>query len=235
MNGFGREVTVGRNPNCDIYLNPQFVYASSNHAVIFHDGNQLWYRDTSTNGTVINGVSVRHNTVPIRHGDVILLAGKYPLDWAQIDNYFGGLSNNGATRYAGTEVNFPGQTAYAASAGYNPSGAYSAGPSASTSSQASAPDTSKWNWGAFGWYPIWGLFNGCWWAFLLSILCGWFWPIPNIVFGVYGSRWAWKNKEWESVEAFNEAQSKWAIAGIIVFCFSVIFFVIQVALLIGGF
>ena len=45
----------------------------------------------------------------------------------------------------------------------------------------------KWNWGAAGLYPIWGLFNGCWWA-ALCLLAGWIsFPIANVIFGVYGS------------------------------------------------
>ena len=234
MSGFGREITVGRNSNCDIYLNPQFIYASGNHAVIYNDGNQLLFRDTSTNGTVINGVNVKHYTVPIRHGDVILLAGKYPLGWDQIDSYFGGLSNNSATRHSATMVDPSGRTTNVTPANYNSGAGYPTGSSVSPSSQASTPNISKWNWGAFGWYPIWGLFNGCWWALLLSLILGWLWPIPNIFFGVYGSRWAWQNKEWTSVEAFNDAQSKWAIAGIIIFCLSLILTIISVATLIDS-
>lgn len=232
MNSFGREITIGRNTNCDIYLGPQFDYASGNHAVIYHDGNQLLYRDTSTNGTTINGVNVKHRTVPIRHGDVIMLAGKYHLGWAQIDNYFGGLSNNGSTRYNGTLVDVSRGTDYANSVNYNSTHPYTESYS-SPSSIASVPNTSKWNWGAFGWYPIWGLFNGCWWAILVSFILGWLWPIPNIFFGIFGSRWSWKNKKWKSVEDFNEAQSNWVIPGIVVFCLSTILSVIYVASLIS--
>ena len=36
-----------------------------------------------------------------------------------------------------------------------------------------------------------------------------------IVLAFKGREWAWKNKEWESVEHFNRVQRKWSIAGFI--------------------
>lgn len=76
----------------------------------------------------------------------------------------------------------------------------------------------KWNWGAAGLYPIWGLFNGCWWA-APCLLVGWiFFPITNVIFGAYGSRWAWRYGKWETFQLFCEKQRKWRVAGIIGSC-----------------
>ena len=76
----------------------------------------------------------------------------------------------------------------------------------------------KWNWGAAGLYPIWGLFNGCWWA-ALCLLVGWIgYPIANVIFGVYGSRWAWQYGKWENFQLFCEKQKKWRVAGIVGLC-----------------
>ena len=44
------------------------------------------YKDTSTNGTVINNMMVHGKTVPINHGDTILIAGKYQITWEKIDS-----------------------------------------------------------------------------------------------------------------------------------------------------
>ena len=68
-------------------------------------------------------------------------------------------------------------------------------------------------WGGFflGW--IWGVFNSVWIALLTLI------PIINIVVIFFllfkGREWAWKKKEWKSVEHFNSVQKKWTIAGLI--------------------
>lgn len=188
-----REVTVGRSRDCDIYLDERCIYASSHHATIYYDGNQLMYRDCSSNGTMINNVSVKHRAVPIRRGDTIMVAGKYQIGWNQIEVYF--PSNQRQMP--------PQQPVYQERVAVGP--------------DTSELNLSKWNWGAFSLYPIWGLFNGCWWGLLIGIFLGCFWPIPNIIFGVCGTRWAWENKTWRSAEDFMGTQHSWDIAGIIIF------------------
>lgn len=205
-----REITIGRSKNCDIYLDERCKYASSMHATIYYDGNQLMYKDNSTNGTMVNNVSVRHRAVPIKHGDIIMLAGRYQINWNQIDEFF--PYNAFSQRNMGTVID--------TNAGYDPNLHVS-------------PVLDKWNWGAFGLYPIWGFFNGCWWGILISLCFGWFYPIPNIIFGFYGSRWSWANKKWQNVQLFNKTQSDWAIWGIIVFCLSLISWVTWIAILVS--
>jgi len=196
-----REVTIGRSKECDIYLDARCKYASNNHATIYYDGTQLMYKDTSTNGTLINNVSVRHRAVPIHRGDIIMVAGQYPINWNQIDAFFPST----------------------------PSKAVMPHEAASPPSPSPVVDTSKFNWGACGLYGLWGFFNGCWWAFLVSLFCGWFlFPIPNIIFGIYGTRWAWENRTWVSSQEFLQAQSNWAIWGIILFCLNMLYFGWQV-------
>ncbi len=72
----------------------------------------------------------------------------------------------------------------------------------------------QWNWGAFLLSWIWGIGNNTWIALLVFL------PIFNIVMpfvlGAKGSEWAWKNKQWESVEHFKVVQAKWAKWGLIV-------------------
>lgn len=83
-----REISIGRSRDCDIYLDDRCIYASSNHGIIFSDGNQLVYRDTSSNGTLVNNMMVKRCEVPINRGDVILIAGSYPISWQMIDRFF---------------------------------------------------------------------------------------------------------------------------------------------------
>jgi hypothetical protein len=73
----------------------------------------------------------------------------------------------------------------------------------------------KWNWGAFLLNWIWGLFNKTY----IALLC--FVPLVNIVMifllGAKGNEWAWKNKQWRSIEHFKKVQKKWKVAGISLF------------------
>jgi hypothetical protein len=75
-------------------------------------------------------------------------------------------------------------------------------------------DVRGWNWGAFllGW--IWGIKNRTWvalWTFV---------PIVGIpvmfILGAHGSEWAWRNRQWQSVEQFKRTQRRWSWYGLIV-------------------
>jgi hypothetical protein len=63
------------------------------------------------------------------------------------------------------------------------------------------PEISGWNWGAFLLSWIWGIGNGTPIALLTFV------PIVGLVMvfvlGAKGSRWAWRNKRWDSVEHFK--------------------------------
>ena len=203
-----REITIGRSKNSDIYLDSRCQYASNHHATMYYDGEQLMYKDISTNGTLINNIRVKHRAVPVRRGDTIMIAGMYPLNWNQIDAYFPPF------RPLSTQVSAPPQPA----------------PSA-----AQAPALSEWSWGAFVLYPIWGFFNGCWWMFLvwfgvlllslipfLNILSGIGALVLAIVFGINGRKWAWENRIWNSVEDFESTQGTWDKVGLVLFILSLV-------------
>jgi hypothetical protein len=75
-------------------------------------------------------------------------------------------------------------------------------------------DVRGWNWGAFllGW--VWGIKNRTWvalWTFV---------PIVGIpvmfILGAHGSEWAWRNRQWQSVEQFKRTQRRWSWYGLIV-------------------
>lgn len=198
-----REVTVGRGKDCDIYLDPGCKYASNHHATIYYDGNNLMFRDSSSNGTMINNIEVKQRAVMIHRGDIIMLAGRYQINWNQIDRFFPPENMNSSNIGYSNSANYVAQAP-------DPT------PSNNNYTTAATPDLSKWNWGAFGLYPLWGFFNGCAWAILIAIFLGVFYPIPNIIFGVCGTRWAWNNKRWDSVSDFESTQHSWGVAGIII-------------------
>ena len=74
------------------------------------------------------------------------------------------------------------------------------------------PGIAGWSWGAFLWNWIWAIFNNTWIGLLALI------PGVNLVMifvlGFKGREWAWKNKQWDSVEHFNRVQRKWSLWGI---------------------
>jgi hypothetical protein len=80
--------------------------------------------------------------------------------------------------------------------------------------QAILPEEIKgWNWGAFIFNWLWGLFNGTYIA-LLSLI-PYVGIIMMIILGVKGNEWAWRYKRWDNVEHFKRVQKKWTITGMI--------------------
>lgn len=188
-----REITIGRSKNCDIYLNNACKYASNMHGILYYDGNHLMFKDTSTNGTMINNINVKNRAVPVKYGDVIMLAGRYLINWNQIEVFFPYTPATGRNMGTVADINSIDQYQQI----------------------VQTPDLTDWNWGAFGVYPVWGFTNGCWWAILVCIFFGWFYPIPNMIFGFYGNRWAWNNRNWHSCHDFEQTQKIWAGWGIV--------------------
>ncbi len=86
----------------------------------------------------------------------------------------------------------------------------------------------QWNWGAFWLSWIWGIANRSFKTFW--VLIPYFGFIWMFVCGAKGNEWAWQNKNWSSVNEFNNVQKKWAIVGnsiaiMLVVLFSLIFFI----------
>lgn len=205
-----REVTIGRAKDSDIYLDQRCAYASSRHGTIYFDGSQMMFRDTSTNGTMINNVMVHNRAVPINHGDQIVLAGKYPLSWNQIDSFF-------PAQQAAQPMQQQAPLSPARQAALN------AGLSADSNLKLD-----DWSWGAFALSGLWGIFNGCWWVILINLFTG---PIAFIVaiyLGVKGRRMAWERGTWASADEFVRTQHSWDVAGIICFSVSIVFTVIWI-------
>lgn len=77
------------------------------------------------------------------------------------------------------------------------------------------PDGIKgWSWGAFLLGPIWAIGNKTWIGLLALVPYAGF--IMSIVLGFKGREWAWKNKQWDSVEHFNRVQKKWSFWGVMI-------------------
>jgi len=84
------------------------------------------------------------------------------------------------------------------------------------------PELDRWNWGAFLLNWIWGIGNNTYIALLTLVpFVGFIMPF---VLGAKGSRWAWRNGRWDSVEHFKRVQRGWALWGAIVWIGAIVFF-----------
>jgi serine/threonine protein kinase len=74
-----RTLSIGRLPQCDIYIDDPQLYVSRTHAEVFMDSGTYWIEDTgSKNGTFIyrNGMFQRIMKSELRDGDLIALCYK---------------------------------------------------------------------------------------------------------------------------------------------------------------
>ncbi len=94
------------------------------------------------------------------------------------------------------------------------------------------------SWGAFGLWPLWGIWNGAGWLFAVNLLLGWMSATPLFVisvpitlfislrYGFIGKRFSWQKLDWSSIENFEKYQKAWDVAGVIAITVSVILFII---------
>jgi hypothetical protein len=72
----------------------------------------------------------------------------------------------------------------------------------------------RWNWGAFWFSWIWGIFNRSYIGLLALV------PILNLIvpfyLGAKGNELAWRNRSWSSVEELKAEQRVWSISGWII-------------------
>ncbi len=71
-----------------------------------------------------------------------------------------------------------------------------------------------WNWGAFLLPGMWCLTNQVSLGLLAWTIS--LWPVVGALLGAKGNEWAWKNRQWASVQAFKAHQRVWAIAGFLI-------------------
>ena len=239
-------ITIGRNPQSDIVISGYDV-VSYDHATIEYDNGKFLFIDDSSNGTLINGQRINHESRPIQQGDSIMLAGVCMLNWEQVLAKVHVKNNLNAPVESGRKtMPHAQQPAYQQPAYQQPAYQQPAyqqpvyqQPAANQPQQAAFEqphilsgsvsesarkrffdrEINSWNWGAFLLSWIWGIFNNVYWTLIALI------PIPlvglvvAIIAGVKGTRQSWENGKWQDadIEAFKKKQKGWAIAGFIVF------------------
>ena len=85
------------------------------------------------------------------------------------------------------------------------------------------PEIDRWNWGAFLLHWVWGVGNNTFIA-LLTLVPFFGILIMPFVLGAKGSRWAWRNGRWDSVEHFKRVQRLWAIWGAVIWIGAIVLF-----------
>ncbi len=83
-----------------------------------------------------------------------------------------------------------------------------------SSSQPVPVEIQGWNWGAF-FLPLFWSFPNQVWIGLLSLVPGVGFVVA-LIMGSKGNEWAWKSRNWRSIEQFKQHQRGWAIAGLLV-------------------
>ena len=211
-----RTITIGRAPSCHIIINDPNV--SRIHAEISVENGQYVYRDMSSNGTMLNGRRINNERVFVMPYSNIILANSVPLPWNKVLPILPLPSGNSERKtvplqrspepvYQNVQYNVP-QPPHVAG---NNSGMGSA--------SIVPPEIYRWNWGAFFLSWIWGIGNKSY----LTLLCliPYFNFIWIFVAGAYGSKWAWQNNKWDSIEHFQRVQQTWAKWGIGLFVGSI--------------
>lgn len=268
-----RPITIGRNPNSLICVSEDYDIVSNDHAEITQQGIELIYTDHSSNGTIINGQKIQGKSVNIYRGDKIVLAGVYELQWSQIDplivpvgrptvarNIRGDINSpsDGQQRFSGharptetyTRPQAPNSQEHANMYGPPPTRGYgqsSVYDDNRTTSFQTERELGKWNWGAFYFGWIWGVFNKVYislvqlvfsiLSFAVTVLgLGIIAPVFGLInigisiwLGVKGSQMAWDNGAYRNLEHFRTSRHNWNVAAAIVFGISV--FIVLIALL----
>lgn len=265
-----RPITIGRNPNSLICVSEDYDIVSNDHAEITQQGVDLVYTDHSSNGTIINGQKIQGKSVNIYRGDKIVLAGVYELQWNEIEpliapvgrptvarNIRGDIHSvsDGQQRHSGhsrpTEVYSPnGSSNIQERPVYNPvpnNHQQSMYIDDRSSSIQTERELGRWNWGAFYFGWIWGVFNKVYVSLVqlvISILSfaftvmglGIVAPIFGLInigisiwLGVKGSQMAWDNGAYRNLEHFRTSRHNWNVAAAIVF--GIFIFIIIISLL----
>jgi len=269
-------ITIGRNPSSNIVVGSKYDTVSNDHAEIVQQGGELTFIDHSSNGTVINGQKIHNKSVGIYQGDQILLAGVYELDWVQIGRFVMPTGRPTVARnISGARTDGRTIKIEQAQGGHSrPTDLMAIRQERHTTElndyrqpqeetvehrrERSQKDTSsqveeelgKWNWGAFFFGWLWGIFNKVYIAliqlviivftFLLNVM-GLKMIAPlfslatlglSIWLGVKGSRMAWENRAYHNLEHFREVRHNWNVAAAITAGVLLLLFVMSLLLFI---
>jgi len=269
-----RTITIGRNPESTICVSEQYDIVSNDHAEITQQGVEIVFTDHSSNGTIINGQKIQGRSVNIYRGDKIVLAGVYELSWSEIDPLIVPVGRPTVARNIRGDIHSPSDGQQRFSGHSRPTENYVrpqatspqeqvpryADPPVRESRQSSVytdnrssssvqveRELGKWNWGAFYFGWIWGVFNKVYVALVqlvVSILSfaftvmglGIIAPLFGLInigisiwLGVKGSQMAWDNGAYRNLEHFRSSRHNWNVAAAI--CFGICVFIIIVSLL----
>jgi hypothetical protein len=217
-----RKITVGRATSSDIHVSEAYEGVSRNHAIIYYNNGRVIYEDISTNGSYINNNSVHNTKIEIFPNDVITLGRSFVLSWGMIDNALS-LSSQKPTEAAGPA--YGGNDGPQMPPPVQP-GSYSYG------NAGVERELNSWNWGAFYFGWIWGIFNGVYWPLVVLIpYVGWAaMLIINIVLGIKGNVWAWKGRYWKDFNHFKRVQRSWSMWALYIFIASIVLSILLVIL-----
>ncbi|MDR1525833.1 MAG: FHA domain-containing protein [Tannerella sp.] len=226
-----RKITVGRDLSSDIHVSESYDGVSRNHANIYYNNGRVIFEDISTNGSFVNNNSVHRTKIEIFPNDVITLGRHFVLSWSAIDNALS-LSSQKPTEVKGPAYGGPvyGDNAHQMQPPVHP-GNYNNGNAGANIER----ELNSWNWGAFFFGWIWGVFNGVYWPLVVLI------PIVgqiaaliiNIVLGIKGNVWAWKGKYWKDFDHFKKVQKAWAMWALYIFIGSIVLSILWVILFFG--
>lgn len=92
-------ITLGRAPHNSIPVSASYDQVSNEHAdLTLADDGTLHLTDHSTNGTTVNGLLIKGQTITVTSADNILLAGSYPIDWAVVKKHMPNLDRKAPPR-----------------------------------------------------------------------------------------------------------------------------------------
>lgn len=78
-------ITIGRNPGNKIVIQDPTKKVSGNHGEIkIVNSNLIYYKDISTNGTMVNGKIIHHTECQVQRGTPIVFPNNTPLDWNKV-------------------------------------------------------------------------------------------------------------------------------------------------------
>lgn len=78
-------LSIGRNPDNKIVIHDPTNSVSGNHGEIkIHPNGSIYYRDKSTNGTLVNGRRIHNEELTVQRGTPIIFPNNSRLDWNQV-------------------------------------------------------------------------------------------------------------------------------------------------------
>jgi len=218
-----KRITVGRSQQCDIVVAANYDTVSGVHATIEIDSDNILFEDHSTNGSFVNGKFLHHQKFYIQQGDEIKLAQSYILSWSDLSKYVG--TGQKTERLPQIDIVVP-QSEPAKPNFESPKGEdLEVIRDKNIHVQVAEEKTKEpkclheFNFGAFFFGWLWGIFNNVWYSLLTFI------PIVNlfviIVLGFKGNEHAWE-KYSGTPEEFDDKQNRWVQAAWILLLISIV-------------